>query len=483
MSQSPPSSSMSKTASSNLRSFLKKLSSHTKNDQTRYYRPSSLAGQLLACDSPTAVLTTLQGQVDQFIQSRSGDERLISWLNPTISVLCTLSATLGEIPTGFLSPAKAIFSGAGVLLLAARDVEASQGVFIEVFDDDGHDDEDQDRGPGYPWGHYKGNEVVEQKVAGIRKLEDGLKRLDKTTNEEARTANAEVLKVVHNIDKKMRGVDEVKVVEAKVQMVIDGDQQTAEILDHVKQGQLRERLRQWQSPLDLSTNYKIPCEYQHEGTTKWFFKGNVFEKWKVAGSLLRNHGKSSPGKSILCSAIIQDITILCDAGSASMAYFYFDFRNIDKRSRANLLPSLPVQLSACFDPFCDALSRLYEAHDIGTHRGSVYLVLDALDECFNTSGIPSSREQVLDLVKELVGMRFPSLHICATSRLEVDIRDSLESLIVSFGLFARRNGEKKDIAEYVRSMVSSNSVRALRRWRDADRDMIIKTLSERADGM
>jgi len=69
------------------------------------------------------------------------------------------------------------------------------------------------------------------------------------TNEEARMANAEVLKVAHNIDKKVEGVDEkvqgvgawvndvdkkVEVVEAKVQMVIDGAQQTAHTLDDVE---------------------------------------------------------------------------------------------------------------------------------------------------------------------------------------------------------------------------------------------------------
>ncbi len=202
------------------------------------------------------------------------------------------------------------------------------------------------------------------------------------------------------------------------------------------------------------------------------------------------------------SAIIQDITTLYDAGSASMAYFYFDFRDIDKRSRRNLLPSLLVQLSARSDTFCDVLSRLYKAHDDGVRQPSdsalvhclkemltlpdqapVYLILDALDECPNTSGVPSSREQVLDLVKELVALRLPSLHICVTSRLEVDIQDTLGSLVSHSVSLHDESGQKEDIAEYVKSVVYSNSVRALRRWRDGDRDLVIKTLSERADGM
>jgi hypothetical protein len=33
----------------------------------------------------------------------------------------------------------------------------------------------------------------------------------------------------------------------------------------------------------------------------------------------------------------------------------------------------------------------------------IYLIMDALDECPNDSGIPSSREKMLELVKQLVG--------------------------------------------------------------------------------
>jgi hypothetical protein len=34
---------------------------------------------------------------------------------------------------------------------------------------------------------------------------------------------------------------------------------------------------------------------------------------------------------------------LCDAGNASMAYFYFDFRDVDKQKLSNSLPSLLTQ--------------------------------------------------------------------------------------------------------------------------------------------
>ena len=185
-----------------------------------------------------------------------------------------------------------------------------------------------------------------------------------------------------------------------------------------------------------------------------------------------------------------------------MAYFYFDFRDIDKRYRHNLLPSLLIQLSARSDPFCDVLSRLYREHDDGArqpndsalmrclkemltlpNQGPIYLILDALDECPNTSGVPSVRKQVLDLVKDLVDLRLPSLHVCATSRPEVDIKDVLESVASHSVSLHDESGQKKDIAEYVESVVRFDSATAMKRWRDADKELVIKTLSDRADGM
>jgi hypothetical protein len=62
---------------------------------------------------------------------------------------------------------------------------------------------------------------------------------------------------------------------------------------------------------------------------------------------------------ILSSSIIRDIIALRDSGQASIAYFYFDFRDIDKQKPQNLLASLLIQLSFRSDPRCDVLSRLF----------------------------------------------------------------------------------------------------------------------------
>jgi hypothetical protein len=192
---------------------------------------------------------------------------------------------------------------------------------------------------------------------------------------------------------------------------------------------------------------------------------------------------------------------LCDAGMASMAYFYFDFKDIHKQKLHNLLPSLLTQLSARSDPCCDVLSRLYSAHDRGEKQpsdrlmveslkemlillntqGPTYIILDALDECPKTSTIPSPREEVLEFVEELVGLHLPNLHICVTSRPELDIRAVLEPLTPRPVSLHDESGQQEDIANYVASIVDSD--RRTRRWRREDKDLVIMTLTEKADGM
>ena len=206
--------------------------------------------------------------------------------------------------------------------------------------------------------------------------------------------------------------------------------------------------------------------------------------------------------SLISSTIIEDIKTLCEASQASMAYFYFDFRNANKQRSHDLLPSLLTQLSARSTVGYEILSKLYSDHDDGKKQPSdsvltkclkdmltlpgqhpIYLIMDALDESSATSGIPSARERVLQLLQELVELRHEKLHICVTSRPEIDIKDVLEPLTSRRVSLHDQTGQKEDIADYVRSIVYSDLEPIIRRWKNEDKELVIETLSERADGM
>ena len=202
------------------------------------------------------------------------------------------------------------------------------------------------------------------------------------------------------------------------------------------------------------------------------------------------------------SSIIQEITVLCEAGSAILAYFYFDYTDLNKQTCHDLLRSLVFQLFTCSSPCCDILHRIYKAHKDGTRQpsddtlkeclkkmlkllgqGQIFIILDALDGCPESPGIPPPRNKVLRLVKELVGLHLQGLHICVTSRPEVDIRAVLEALVSHSVSLHDESGQKTDIADYVRSVVNSSPSTAMRTWRAEDKKLVIDSLTKRADGM
>lgn len=184
-----------------------------------------------------------------------------------------------------------------------------------------------------------------------------------------------------------------------------------------------------------------------------------------------------------------------------MAYFYCDFKDNYKQSRLDMIPSLLIQLSACSDHCRDILSRLYSAYNRGSvqmptgsvlteclkemlslpGQSPVYIIIDAIDECPDIPGVPSPREDTLELVKELMESRLPNLRLCVTSRPEIGIRAVLEPLLSHRVSLHDEIGQKKDIADYISSVMGSD--REFERWRDEDKCQVINTLSERANGM
>ena len=174
-------------------------------------------------------------------------------------------------------------------------------------------------------------------------MEDALQRLDKLTQEEARMATAEILRLTQIVDNKVTNVDnkvttvddKVTTVDDKVTTVVNGERRLSNWLHLVLNAralvrrqrnkascstnskqrsrhkmfvfhpvasasdnpyvfagdQLRESLRRWVTPPDPSTNHTIACGIQHDGSAQWFFRGSIFSEWKSNSSLLWIYGK------------------------------------------------------------------------------------------------------------------------------------------------------------------------------------------------
>jgi len=181
-----------------------------------------------------------------------------------------------------------------------------------------------------------------------------------------------------------------------------------------------------------------------------------------------------------------------------MAYYYFDFRDDKKQDCYGLLSSLILQLSLESDFCCNILSKLYSDNNRARKptlialkkcikdmlsqpgQGPIYIIVDALDECSNFSGTPSARDKVLELINELISLGLSDVHLCVASRPEIDIQKVLESLNSLQISLHNETGQEADITTYIKSVVNSKSGLD---WTEEDENLVINTLSQKANGM
>ncbi|KAH9978330.1 hypothetical protein BJV74DRAFT_141737 [Russula compacta] len=492
-------------------------------------RRHPLALQLDRCDTVQSLTETLQRQAQAFHEFRGANNKIITLLKHVAQALHKLSSPVVHAEAIGLpvSPVKTIHTCIGILLSAVKDVSASYDALVELFESTLSFLKRLDIYTKIPLTTGMTEIIVKiliqvistlavatkqikqgrlkkfgKKLFRDNEIETVLHRLDRLTPEEAQMTAVQTLMVVHGLVENLRQVMSDGLASNEgIQKALEMVQQLTSDVNKSRRDQLRRDVKGWLSPPDPWQNYNIQHDAHHDGTATWFIDGDTFTEWKSSPcSLLWIHGKPGSGKSVICSTIIENIDGMRKSGLASLAFYYFDFRDVQKKHRRGLLSSLLFQLCGQSDSYYDILSDLYSTHHDGSQDPSdgalteclekmlclsgqapVYLILDALDECPNTSGTPTARENVLSLVEDLVDLRLPTLHICLTSRPEVDIQTVLDSLEFHSIPLHDQEGQKQDILDYIRSVVRSD--RKTRRWRAEDKQLVIDVLSQKANGM
>ena len=200
------------------------------------------------------------------------------------------------------------------------------------------------------------------------------------------------------------------------------------------------------------------------------------------------------------STIIEDIRVMQETGCASLAFFYCDFRVDRKRELRGLLSSFLIQLCHQSDYYFNILSNFYSEHDNGSRPPSddalagclkdllnlpglapVYLIVDALDECPNTSVVRSPRAEVLCFIEELVTTQILNLRVCVISRPELDIENVLNPLTFFSVSLHDESGQKRDIEDYIKSVIDTRTTKS--RWKETHRKLAFDALTEKSNGM
>ena len=177
-----------------------------------------------------------------------------------------------------------------------------------------------------------------------------------------------------------------------------------------------------------------------------------------------------------------------------MAYFYFDFSEVEKQQHEKMIRSLITHLSTQSPSAPRALESLFSSCMNGERQPSTdelletlrqivqafdetFIVLDALDEC-------QERQELLEDIKKIVDWKLEKLHILVTSRREKDIEETLEPLVRDQGVICIQSAlVNDDIRAYVHERLQTD--RRLKRWQKKPevQQEIETTLMDKADGM
>jgi hypothetical protein len=253
-----------------------------------------------------------------------------------------------------------------------------------------------------------------------------------------------------------------------------------------------QEITEWLRPSDPWVNHNSARRLHEEQTGGWLLQMNEYRAWRSGDGDKRYlwlYGGAGCGKTVLSSTAIEDMKVYCDGkGDIGHAVFYFSFSDERKQSYDDLLTSLVAQLGHR-DP---AFSMLQQMHNNRRPPGQeelekvlhaalasyerVFCHLDALDECPEENG---ARQRMLDSVERLL-RQAPNMYLIATSRDELGIRYAMEQLgVMSICLTSKK--VNPDIQRYVSKQLTR--IPKLSRLDTATKELVQKTLTEKADGM
>ncbi|KAI9766559.1 MAG: hypothetical protein M1839_004886 [Geoglossum umbratile] len=144
----------------------------------------------------------------------------------------------------------------------------------------------------------------------------------------------------------------------------------------------REKIHRWLSPPDPSFNHHEACKKRQAKTGTWFVGSEQFANWKTnPNSFLWLHGIPGCGKTILTSTIVEDVLQHCHLGrTLAVAYFYFDFNDVEKQQHEKMIRSLITHLSIQSASTPRALESLFSSCRNGERQPTTSTLLETLQE-------------------------------------------------------------------------------------------------------
>ncbi|KAF2234794.1 hypothetical protein EV356DRAFT_501383 [Viridothelium virens] len=257
----------------------------------------------------------------------------------------------------------------------------------------------------------------------------------------------------------------------------------------------------WLRPIDFMPDHRAARKRHEPETGNWFLEGRPYEAWKtIPGSFLWLNGNPGCGKTILASAIIEDLARYVKSQPNSTALsFYFSFTDSQKQEYVSFLRTLLAQLCVSRRQIFPCLRDLFKAYEplaapvdeldeclklVMKDFANVYLVIDALDECRNETG-RGDWEDMLHWLDSLSSLNMANLHTLVTSRNEPELQNLFLPLEGSSAhwpsLTITQRSNSGDVRTYVTNQIEKDW--RLKRLDSTTKEEIRCTLTNGAEGM
>ncbi|KAF2686652.1 hypothetical protein K458DRAFT_297429 [Lentithecium fluviatile CBS 122367] len=198
-------------------------------------------------------------------------------------------------------------------------------------------------------------------------------------------------------------------------------------------------LLEWISPTEYPTQQSDIIKIRQEGTGKWFLDAPEVAEWRSdTKATLFCPGIPGAGKTMVAAIAIDSLLKSIEDTSVRVAYVYCNYKDQKEQDVTSILAAILKQLVQGRPPLTEPLTRLHKQHtDKGTRPSAdelsialqsvildlstVYIVIDALDECRNNDG---TRRGLLARIRDLQSKA--DVRFLATSRFLPDIVDEFK---------------------------------------------------------
>ena len=175
-------------------------------------------------------------------------------------------------------------------------------------------------------------------------------------------------------------------------------------------------IMEWLSPTDFPAQQHDIITRRQEGTGQWFLDSVEFKRWlQGSDKTLFCPGIPGAGKTMMAAIAIDHLCRTAQCDNIGVAYLFCNHKAQADQSAPSLLAALLKQLVQSWPDIAAPVMHIYNHHSkrrsrpyldeifgalqsVCSNHATVYIIVDALDECADRDG---ARSRLIDKLLEL----------------------------------------------------------------------------------